>query len=60
MSSVIHYKFKIAKTWDQLFFEGSSLSVAEAKRQITAAKKLNKQSSDFDLILSNAQQEDEG
>lgn len=55
MSSIIHYKFKAAKAWDPLLFEGTSLSVAEAKRQITATKKLHKQAADSDIVLSNEQ-----
>jgi hypothetical protein len=56
MSSVIHYKFKNASgAWDQLSFEGSSLSVQQAKEAIVQQKRLNKQGGDFDLKLSNAQ-----
>jgi hypothetical protein len=57
MTSVIHYKFKAAAgAWSQITFEGSSLSVQQAKDAIIVQKKLNKQGGqDFDLRLSNAQ-----
>ena len=49
MSSVIHYKFKnAAGAWDQLTFEGSSMTVLQARDAIIAQKKLNKQGGDFD------------
>jgi hypothetical protein len=58
MASVIHYKFKAVKGggWDQLQFDGSSMTLAQLRSAIVEAKKLNKQSSgDFELVLQNAQ-----
>lgn len=52
--SHIFYKFKSAKDYDGYRFEGAGVPVWELKREIIAAKKLGK-STDFDLILTNAQ-----
>mgnify|MGYP000137021802 CR=1 FL=1 len=55
MSSAIHYRFKTAKTWDTITFEGGVLSVIDLKRGIVSQKKLGKTATDFDLLLTNAQ-----
>jgi DWNN domain len=52
--SVIRYRFKSAKDFDTLTFDGPSLHVWEVKDEIIVAKKLQK-SLDFDLVLTNAQ-----
>lgn len=54
MGSLIYYKFKSAKDYDVYRFEGAGVPVWELKAEIVSAKKLPK-SSDYDLIVSNAQ-----
>lgn len=54
MGSLIYYKFKSAKDYDVYRFEGAGVPVWELKAEIVNAKKLPK-SSDYDLIVSNAQ-----
>ena len=55
--SHIFYKFKSAKDYDAYKFEGAGIPVWELKREIVQAKRLGK-STDFDLILTNAQSND--
>ncbi|PJF17588.1 hypothetical protein PSACC_02594 [Paramicrosporidium saccamoebae] len=47
-------EFKSAKDYDAYKFDGAGIPVWELKREIVQAKKLGK-STDFDLILTNAQ-----
>lgn len=51
--SLIHYKFKAAKDYNSLTFDGLSISLFELKRDILIDNKLK--GSDFDIIISNAQ-----
>lgn len=53
----IHYKFKAAKDFDTVSFDGASISLLELKGRIIEAKGLGKagQSLDFDLAVHNAQ-----
>ena len=53
LMSFIHYKFKSAKDYDTLTFDGLSISVEELKLLIFEAKKLKE--SEFDLIITDAQ-----
>lgn len=55
--SIIHYKFRSAKDYSSVNFDGAALSLFELKRDILIANKLK--GTDFDIILSNAQS-DEG
>ena len=50
----VHYKFKSAKSYDIIPFEGSVISVRDLKMAIIEQKKLGT-SGDFDLKFSNAQ-----
>ena len=50
--STIFYKFKIAKDYNSIKFDGTGLSVFDIKKEIMTAKKLGK-GQDFDLILIN-------
>jgi len=52
--SVIYYKFKSAKDYDTVTFDGISLSVFDLKHEIMMSKKLGK-GTDFDLSVYNAQ-----
>lgn len=52
--SFVHYKFKSAKDYDTITFEGTGLPLWELKREIVQAKKLG-HSGDFDLVITNAQ-----
>ncbi|OUM67129.1 hypothetical protein PIROE2DRAFT_22055, partial [Piromyces sp. E2] len=52
--SVIYYKFKSAKDYDTVTFDGISLSVFDLKHEIMISKKLGK-GTDFDLSVYNAQ-----
>lgn len=56
--SAIHYKFRAAKDYDTYRFEGPGIPVWELKNEIIENKKLGK-SDDFDLIITNAQTEEE-
>jgi hypothetical protein len=49
----VHYKFKSAKDYDTVTFDGAFISVAELKREIIAQKKLTANGND--LLLENAQ-----
>jgi hypothetical protein len=51
--SLIHYKFRAAKDFSSITFEGLSLSLFELKKEILLAKKLK--GTDFDIVISNAQ-----
>ena len=53
-SGSIHYKFKSAKTFDTLTFDGSFLAVSELKRLIVEKKGLGKDHA-CELVLVNAQ-----
>ena len=48
--SLVYYKFKSAKDYDSITFDGTSLSVFELKREIMLAKRLGK-GTDFDLEI---------
>ncbi|KAL9653097.1 hypothetical protein ABK040_006315 [Willaertia magna] len=50
----VFYKFKSAKDYDTISFEGSHISLGRLKQSIVAQKKLPK-SQDYDLLLENAQ-----
>jgi hypothetical protein len=50
--STIFYKFKIAKDYNSVKFDGTGLSVFDIKKEIMTAKKLGK-GMDFDLVLIN-------
>lgn len=52
--SAIHYKFKSAKDYQSVTFEGNELAVVELKALITQQKKLGK-ALDTDLCIYNAQ-----
>ncbi|KAJ3009991.1 UNVERIFIED_CONTAM: hypothetical protein HDU68_002382 [Siphonaria sp. JEL0065] len=56
--SVVFYKFKSAKDYDQAVFDGLGISVFDLKKEIMVKKKLGK-GLDFDLVVSNAQTNDE-
>lgn len=53
----IHYKFKAAKDFDTISFDGAAISLLELKGRIIEAKGLGKagQTLDFDLAVQNAQ-----
>ncbi|CAG8560673.1 13376_t:CDS:10 [Dentiscutata erythropus] len=51
--SQIYYKFKSAKDYDTLTFDGLGISVFDAKKEILTAKKLK--GNDFDIIVSHAE-----
>merc|ERR1712110_804487 len=57
-SMSVHYKFKSAKSYDIIPFEGSVISVRDLKMAIIEQKKLGT-SGDFDLKFSNAQTKEE-
>jgi len=57
-SGSIHYKFKSAKTFDTLTFDGSFLAVSELKRLIVEKKGLGKDHA-CELVLVNAQDSSE-
>ena len=57
--SIVFYKFKSAKDFDTCTFDGTGISVFDLKREIMAAKKLGKGTLDFDLVLNNAQTNEE-
>ena len=50
----VHYKFKSAKDYDTIQFEGSVISVGDLKQRIIEQKKLDK-AKDFDLKFSNVE-----
>jgi hypothetical protein len=51
--SYIHFKSVFNKNYDNITFDGPSLSVAELKKLIIAKSKFTKQL-DFDLEITNA------
>ena len=51
---MIHFKFKSSLDYDTVSFEGAGLPVWELKKEIASVKKLG-QSNDFDLVITNAQ-----
>ena len=53
-SGSIHYKFKSAKAFDTLAFDGSFIAVGELKRLISEKKGLGKDHA-CELVLTNAQ-----
>ncbi|KAJ1927566.1 Retinoblastoma-binding protein [Tieghemiomyces parasiticus] len=55
--SQVHYKFKAAKDYSSIVFDGLAISAFDLKQEILKANKLNPES--FDLVLSNAQTNDE-
>ncbi|KAJ3415740.1 E3 ubiquitin-protein ligase rbbp6 [Chytridiales sp. JEL 0842] len=58
MQSVVFYKFRSAKAYDQAVFDGNGISVFDLKKEIMVSKKLGK-GTDFDLALYNAQTNEE-
>ena len=50
----VFYKFKSAKDYDTIAFEGTSISLGRLKQSIATQKKLPK-TMDYDLVLENAQ-----
>ncbi|KAJ3200626.1 hypothetical protein HDU82_008733 [Entophlyctis luteolus] len=56
--SVVFYKFRSARDFDQMVFDGLGVSVFDLKREIMLKKKLGK-GTDFDLLVYNAQTNDE-
>jgi hypothetical protein len=51
----VYYKFKTQKNWDAISFDNAVISVLDLKRAIVRQKKLDKNSDDFDLLLTNSQ-----
>lgn len=51
--SQIYYKFKSAKDYDTLTFDGLGITVFDAKKEILTAKKLK--GNDFDIVISHAE-----
>ncbi|KAJ8903813.1 hypothetical protein NDN08_000346 [Rhodosorus marinus] len=58
MTSAIHFKFKSAKEYDSIGFEGDNLKVADLKVAIVEQTKLNSGES-FDLEIKDAQTSEE-
>ncbi|KAI8851519.1 DWNN domain-containing protein, partial [Chytridium lagenaria] len=56
--SVVFYKFRSAKDFDQAVFDGTGISVFDLKREIIVNKKLGK-GTDFDIAVYNAQTNEE-
>ncbi|KAJ3102474.1 hypothetical protein HDU97_000556 [Phlyctochytrium planicorne] len=56
--SVVFYKFRSAKDFDQAVFDGTGISVFDLKREIIINKKLGK-GTDFDIAIYNAQSNEE-
>ncbi|RKP18288.1 DWNN-domain-containing protein, partial [Rozella allomycis CSF55] len=58
--STIHYKFKSAKGFDKITFDGTGITIYDLKKEIIQQKKLVKSGyMDFDLIISDAQSKEE-
>ncbi|CAI2187249.1 17936_t:CDS:10, partial [Funneliformis geosporum] len=53
MNSQIYYKFKSAKDYDNITFDGLGISVFDAKKEILTAKKLK--GNDFDIVVTHAE-----
>ncbi|CAG8591542.1 15577_t:CDS:10 [Funneliformis caledonium] len=53
MTSQIYYKFKSAKDYDNITFDGLGISVFDAKKEILTAKKLK--GNDFDIVVTHAE-----
>jgi hypothetical protein len=52
----VYYKFKNAsKKWDTVGFDNAVISVLDLKRAIVRQKKLDKNTDDFDLLITNSQ-----
>jgi E3 ubiquitin-protein ligase RBBP6 len=51
----VHYKFKSAKDFSTINFDGSYISVGDLKQAIVEQKKLAKSIENFDLQITNAQ-----
>ena len=51
--SQIYYKFKSAKDYDNITFDGLGISVFDAKKEILTAKKLK--GNDFDIVITHAE-----
>eukprot|EP01133_Synstelium_polycarpum_P015222 gene15222-18013_t len=54
----VHFKFKSAIDYDTVTFEGTHITVSDLKKLIAVKKKLGK-TTDFDLVISNAQSQEE-
>lgn len=57
MTSCVHFRFKSARQFETLTFEGDFLKVADLKLAIVERKKLNF-GEDFDLEISDASTSD--
>ncbi|KAJ1960557.1 Retinoblastoma-binding protein [Dispira parvispora] len=55
--SQVHYKFKSAKDYSSLTFDGLAISVFDLKQEVLKAKRLSPD--DFDLVITNAQSNEE-
>ncbi|OMJ08527.1 E3 ubiquitin-protein ligase RBBP6 [Smittium culicis] len=55
--SQIHYKFKAAKDYSTIVFDGLSISVFDLKQEILKAKKLNVDEFDVNIINSQTNEE---
>ena len=53
--SQVYFKFKSAKAYDTITFDGLGTSVFDVKREILLNKKLGRGAADFDLVIYNAQ-----
>ncbi|KAI9208706.1 DWNN domain-containing protein [Polychytrium aggregatum] len=56
--SIVYYKFKAAKSFDTVIFDGTTISVFDLKKEIMQQKKLGK-GTDFDLSIHNAETSEE-
>nr|CAB3494634.1 unnamed protein product [Digitaria exilis] len=54
----VYYKFKSARDFDSIPIEGQFISVANLKERIFESKHLGR-GTDFDLMISNAQTDEE-
>eukprot|EP01112_Ceratiomyxa_fruticulosa_P015835 TRINITY_DN4713_c0_g1_i1.p1 TRINITY_DN4713_c0_g1~~TRINITY_DN4713_c0_g1_i1.p1 ORF type:complete len:247 (-),score=35.97 TRINITY_DN4713_c0_g1_i1:274-1014(-) len=54
----VHFKFKAARDYDTVTFEGGFISLADLKKAIVQKKKLGK-GNDFDLVVTNAQSQED-
>lgn len=50
----VHYKFKSAREFDTITFDGLHISVDDLKKAISLRNRIGK-TADFDLLITNAQ-----
>lgn len=50
----VHYKFKSAREFDTITFDGLHISVDDLKKAISQRNRIGK-TADFDLLITNAQ-----